>query len=294
MSNCAGKLYVVATPIGNRQDISERALTVLSEVDCIAAEDTRHTRSLLQAYGIDKPLISYHDHNESSRGGELIQRLLAGESIGLVSDAGTPLISDPGYRLVRSAQTEGITVVPIPGPCSPIVALCVSGLPTDRFIFEGFLPAKPTPRRARLQQLAKEARTMVLLESCHRIVPTLADCIAVLGEDREAVIAREMTKMFETIRRDSLGALHDWVCADVYQQKGELVLLIAGQPEVSSESTTNPEVERSLKILMASLSLKQSVQLTVQLTGQRRSEVYPMALTLQKKMEESDLSPSLE
>lgn len=288
VSNFAGKLFVVATPIGHRQDISERALEVLRTVDRIAAEDTRHTRSLLQSYGIDKPLVSCHEHNESERVNELIGRLRAGESLALVSDAGTPLISDPGYRLVRAAQAEGIPVVPVPGPCSPIAALSVGGLPTDRFVFEGFLPARASARRARLQHLADESRTLVMLESCHRIVEMLADCVAAFGAEREAVVARELTKMFETVRRAPLGELVEWVRADPYQQKGELVLLIAGRVEENSAASSDPAIARTLGVLMESLSLKQSVDLTVRLTGSKRGEVYAAALQLQKNFQIKD------
>ena len=288
VSNFAGKLFIVATPIGHRQDISERALEVLRAVDRIAAEDTRHTRSLLQSYGIDKPLVSCHEHNESERVNELISRLQSGESLALVSDAGTPLISDPGYRLVRAAQAAEVSVVPVPGPCSPIVALSVSGLPTDRFVFEGFLPARASARRARLQKLANESRTLVMLESCHRIVETLADCVGAFGAEREAVVARELTKMFETVRRAPLGELTEWVQADSYQQKGEIVLLIAGRAETNATETLDPAVERTLAVLLESLSLKQSVELTVRLTGSKRGEVYAAALQLQKNFQIKD------
>lgn len=223
-----GTLHVVATPIGNRGDLSPRAQQVLRDVDAICAEDTRHTRPLLQQLGIDTPLLALHEHNEAAMAEQLVQRLLQGQSLALVSDAGTPLISDPGFRLVQAARGAGIRVSPVPGPCAFVAALSVAGLPSDRFVFEGFLPAKAGARRERLQALADESRTVVLYESAHRIQDTLADAVAVLGGERRAVLARELTKLFETVLDGTLQQLSATLQADANQRKGEFVLLLAG------------------------------------------------------------------
>ncbi|MDN5850267.1 MAG: 16S rRNA (cytidine(1402)-2'-O)-methyltransferase, partial [Nitrococcus sp.] len=224
----SGVLHIVATPIGNLGDITRRAVDVLRRVDVIAAEDTRHTRRLLAHVGINRPLVSLHEHNEAQRLVGLLARLEAGESIALVSDAGTPLISDPGFRVVQEAQRRGLTVVPIPGACSIIAALSVAGLPTDRFVFEGFLPARASARQRHLQSLRLEPRTLVFLESCHRIVAALHDLMAALGATRTATLARELTKCYETVRLDTLAGLADWVTSEAEQARGELVLVVAG------------------------------------------------------------------
>jgi 16S rRNA (cytidine1402-2'-O)-methyltransferase len=288
VSNFAGKLFVVATPIGHRKDISERALETLQRVELIAAEDTRHTRTLLQGYGIEGSLLSFHDHNEQERLEMLLARLESGDSIALVSDAGTPLISDPGYRLVRAAQDRGIAVHPIPGASSPIAALSVSGLPTDRFLFEGFLPFRATARLERLKQLKTERATLVFLESCHRILETLRDCEMAFGAEREAVIARELTKMYETVHRAPLGELLNWVKNDPNQQRGELVLLVAGESEKPDSEAVNLSVKQTLEVLLKTLSLKESVALAVQLTGCKRKMAYSLALEIQKEFQSRD------
>lgn len=221
-------LHVVATPIGNLGDLSPRALDTLRVVAAICAEDTRHTRQLLSHYGLDKPLVALHEHNEDALAERLVARLLAGDSLALVSDAGTPLVSDPGYRLVRAARAAGVRVSPLPGPCAFIAALSVAGLPSDRFVFEGFLPARAGARRGRLQQLAAESRTLAFYESAHRIEETLTDMAAVFGADRPGVVAREMTKLFETVHDGTLGKLHALVAADPNQRKGEFVVLVQG------------------------------------------------------------------
>jgi 16S rRNA (cytidine1402-2'-O)-methyltransferase len=221
-------LHVVATPIGNLGDLSPRGREILARVAAICAEDTRHTRQLLAHFGIDKPLIALHEHNEDAVVDSLVARLVAGESLALVSDAGTPLVSDPGFRLVRAARDAGIRVSPVPGPCAFIAALSVAGLPSDRFVFEGFLPAKSGARRERLQQLAAETRTLAFYESAHRIEAALADMAAVFGGDRPAVLAREMTKLFETLLDGTLASLQARVGADPNQRKGEFVVLVRG------------------------------------------------------------------
>lgn len=224
----AGTLYVVATPIGNLADLSPRALQALREVSAICAEDTRHTRQLLAHFGIDRPLVAVHEHNEDAIAERLVARLQSGESLAMVSDAGTPLVSDPGYRLVRAARAAGVRVSPLPGPCAFVAALSVAGLPSDRFVFEGFLPAKSAARRERLQRLASETRTLAFYESAHRIEEMLADVAAVFGDDRPAVMAREMTKLFETVLDGTIAELHARVAADPNQRRGEFVVLVQG------------------------------------------------------------------
>jgi 16S rRNA (cytidine1402-2'-O)-methyltransferase len=224
----AGTLYVVATPIGNLGDLSARAREVLAAVDAICAEDTRHTRQLLAQTGIERPLLALHEHNEEDVAWKLVERLRAGETLALVSDAGTPLVSDPGYRLVREVRAAGLKVSPVPGACAAIAALSVAGIPSDRFCFEGFLPAKASGRREKLTALSGESRTMVFYESAHRIEESLADMAAAFGGAREAVIARELTKLFETVLGDTLDDLIAKVAADDNQRKGEFVIVVRG------------------------------------------------------------------
>ncbi|GAB4187987.1 MAG: 16S rRNA (cytidine(1402)-2'-O)-methyltransferase [Wenzhouxiangellaceae bacterium] len=222
-------LWVVATPIGNLRDISARALAVLAQVDAIAAEDTRVTAQLLSHYSVQKPLLALHEHNEAKVVPQLVERMQQGQRIALVSDAGTPLISDPGYRLVRAAQTAELKISTAPGVCALTTALSVSGMATDRFHFEGFLAAKAASRRQRLQELSDYQHTLVFYESAHRVVASLTDMAAVFGGDREACLCRELTKRFETVRRSPLAELAAWVQADADQRRGELVLVVAGQ-----------------------------------------------------------------
>ncbi|MFP5505150.1 MAG: 16S rRNA (cytidine(1402)-2'-O)-methyltransferase [Gammaproteobacteria bacterium] len=272
-----GVLYVVATPIGNRADITARALEVLGTVTRVLAEDTRHSGTLLRALGIATPLLSLHEHNEQAQVDSLLGRLRAGEDLALISDAGTPLISDPGYRLVRAARQAGITVVPVPGPSALIAALSVAGLPTDRFVFEGFLPPKATARRARLQALAAEPRTLVFYEASHRIQECVADLAAAFGAVREAVIARELTKNFEQVQSGALGELEAWLAADPNRLRGEFVVLVAGAPE-PEETDVGPEARRVLAVLLRDLPVKQAAALAAEITGARRNALYQLAL----------------
>ncbi|HRX69703.1 MAG: 16S rRNA (cytidine(1402)-2'-O)-methyltransferase [Candidatus Competibacteraceae bacterium] len=276
-----GALYVVATPLGNLEDISARALRVLREVEGIAAEDTRHTGRLLAHFGIATPLFSLHEHNERARLEPVVERLQRGQSLALVSDAGTPLISDPGFPLVRELRRQGLKVIPIPGPCSLVTALSVAGLPTDRFIFEGFLPAKSAARRARLQGLAHEERTLVFLEASHRIAEMLADLAMVFDEERFAVIARELTKRFEEVHGANLSELLDWLDADPNRRRGEFVVLVHGAPAVVDTVDTQ-EIRRLLAALIEELPLGQAVAVAVKATGLKRKALYELALRLEK------------
>jgi len=257
--------------------MSQRALDTLERVSLIAAEDTRHTAMLTRHFGITTPLVAYHDHNEQEATEQLINRLQGGESVALVSDAGTPLISDPGYRLVRGAHDCGVEVIPLPGPCAAIVALSASGLPTDSFHFAGFLPAKSTPRRARLAELAAYSATIVLYEAPHRIVSTLNDALEAFGGAREAVLVRELTKTYETIRRASLEDLVSWVEGDQNQQKGEQVLLIAPAPRASKEGVTDRE-RQLLKRLAEELPPRKAAALGAELTGHKARYLYDLLL----------------
>lgn len=272
-----GQLYVVATPIGNRADISQRALQVLKAVACVLAEDTRHSGALLRSLGIATPLQSLHDHNEQAQIEPILARLRAGDDLALVSDAGTPLISDPGYRIVQAARAAGLVVVPVPGPSALIAALSVAGLPTDRFVFEGFLPAKSVGRRTRLQALIEEPRTLVLYESSHRIQDCLADLVELFGAHREAVIARELTKAFEQVQGGSLSELQDWLAADSNHLRGEFVVLVAGAP-APVETEVSSEAERVLKILLKAMPVKQAASIAAEITGARKNALYQFAL----------------
>jgi len=271
-----GILYIVATPIGNLLDITHRAVQVLQTVDLIAAEDTRHSRPLLLHYGIQTKVLALHAHNEGSRSELLLQNLLQGQSIALISDAGTPLISDPGYILVEAARRKGIKVVPIPGPSAVITALSAAGLPTDKFIFEGFLPPKTGARQKRLAELKVETRTLVFYEAPHRILELFADMIAVLGPDRHAVVARELTKQFETLHGDKLSALSAWLEADPNQQRGEFVILVKGYVPCQTDKLTS--AEEVLRVLLTELPVKQAASLASRLTGAKKNELYQWAL----------------
>lgn len=280
-----GTLYVVATPIGNLEDISARALRILAEVALIAAEDTRHSARLLQHFGIGTQLVACHDHNEREQGGRLVERLLAGENLALVSDAGTPLVSDPGFHLVRAARRAGVKVVPVPGPSALIAALSAAGLPSDRFSFEGFLPAKATGRQQRLQALVADPRTLIFYEAPHRLLESLQDMQAIFGSERMAVLGRELTKTFETIKDAPLAELCTWVAADSNQQRGECVLLIEGWQAPEGEDALSTEVLRVLDLLLAELPLKRAAALAAEITGVRKNLLYQAALERQKSAE---------
>ena len=267
-----GCLYVVATPIGHRDDMSARAISTLHAVTVIAAEDTRHSRPLLQYHGVDTPLVALHEYNERDAVDALVRRLLAGDAVALISDAGTPLISDPGFRLVRAARAAGVRCVPIPGACAAIAALCASGLPSDRFVFEGFLPPKAAARRTRLQQLSGDARTIIFYESSHRIAESVADMRDILGATREAVLARELTKMFETILGEPLGELATRIATDPDQQRGECVVLVAGRGEEADAKVT--EGQRVFAILRAELPPAKAAKLAAVISGAPRKALY--------------------
>lgn len=281
MANRKGALYVVATPLGNLTDITRRAVETLQQVHCIAAEDTRHSRVLLTHYNIQTPCTAYHEHNEREMLPVLLDRLQRGESIALITDAGTPLISDPGFPLVREARRSGIDVVPIPGPSALIAALSVSGLPTDRFVFEGFLPAKSASRRARLEELRTETRTLVFYEASHRIVESLQDMRDIFGAERGVVVARELTKMYESVRADTLEEALQRVSADENQQKGEFVVMVHGAVP-AEDGAQHAEAERILRILCAELPPARAAALVAKITGLRKNALYDRAVALSK------------
>jgi len=268
----AATLHVVATPIGNLADLSPRAQEVLRSVAAICAEDTRHTGQLLSHFGIGKPLVALHDHNEEAVTERVVARLLAGESLALVSDAGTPLVSDPGFRLVRAARAAGVRVSPVPGACAAIAALSVAGLPSDRFVFEGFLPAKAAARRERLQRLAGETGTLVFYESSHRIAESLADMAAAFGGERPAVVARELTKLFETVLDGSLEQLLAAVQADDNQRKGEFVVMVQGAGD--DEQAKIAEGRRLYAKLNEHLPPSTAAKLAAELSGAPRKALY--------------------
>jgi 16S rRNA (cytidine1402-2'-O)-methyltransferase len=268
----AGTLYVVATPIGNLGDLTPRARAVLAGVTAIGAEDTRNTAVLLGQFGIQTPLIAVHDHNEGDIAAKLVVRLQAGDSLALVSDAGTPLVSDPGYRLVRAVREAGLPVVPVPGACAAIAALSVAGIPSDRFCFEGFLPVKGGARRERLGELLSETRTLVFYESSHRIEESLADLVAVFGAEREATLGRELTKRFETLLGPRLGAIQQAVANDANQRKGEFVLVVRGS--VDREAAQLAEGKRLYAKLAAHLKPSQAAKLAAELSGAPRKALY--------------------
>jgi 16S rRNA (cytidine1402-2'-O)-methyltransferase len=267
-----GCLWVVATPIGHRDDLSARAIVALREVAVIAAEDTRHSRPLLVHHNIDTPLIALHDHNERDAVDAIVRRMAAGDSVALISDAGTPLISDPGFRLVRAARAAGIRCIPVPGACAAIAALSVAGLPSDRFVFEGFLPPKAAARRSRLQELGGDARTLIFYESSHRVAESLADMRDIFGATREAVLARELTKMFETVLGEPLVELAARVAADPDQQRGECVILVAGRGEEADAKLV--EGQRIFAILREELPPAKAAKLAAAITGAPRKELY--------------------
>jgi 16S rRNA (cytidine1402-2'-O)-methyltransferase len=276
MDQGTGTLFVVATPIGNLQDMQPRAIEVLKSVALIAAEDSRHSGPLLRHFEISSPVMAYHDHSDQQRTDAILSRLLAGEDVALISDAGTPLISDPGYRLVDLAHQKGVRVCPVPGACAMVAALSASGLPTDRFSFAGFLPAKSQARINVLSNYLTVTDTTVFYEAPHRLLDTLQDMLATFGGDRVVVLARELTKMFETVRRLPLNEMVDWVASDSNQQRGECVLLLKG---VAAEvSSIDAEVEHVMRTLAAELPLKQAAALASKITGHKKNALYQWAV----------------
>ena len=276
-----GELYLVATPIGNMKDMSPRAVDTLNEVDLVAAEDKRRSSRLFSYFNIKTPMISYHDHNEDKQIQKIIDLLLCGKSVALVSDAGTPLISDPGYRLVRTAKNNGLKVSTIPGPCALIAAISASGLPSDRFIFEGFLPAKSSARIAKIQSISSELRTIIFYEAPHRILEALEDMLVVINPLRQIFLARELTKTHETFLSGTLIEVLELVRADINQQKGEIVLVLAGRDPSEGNPDTN-ESDRILSILLEELPLKQAASLVAKITGGQKNIFYKLALSLKK------------
>lgn len=280
-SKLSGSIYVVATPIGNLNDLSPRAQQVLSEVDLIAAEDTRHSEHLLRQFNINTPMTAYHEHNELEKTDFLITKVLTGSNIAIISDAGTPLISDPGFRLIARAREQGIKVIPIPGPCAAIAALSVSGLPTDKFLFIGFLPAKSTARKKELSLYKESDFTVVIYESSHRIVATLKD-IKELYPARKLTIARELTKTFETILSGTAAELSDILQQDSNQQKGEFVLVFGPAEKKASNEAAEVEHVELLALLLEELPLKKAVTLAAKITGERKNQLYDLALKMSK------------
>jgi 16S rRNA (cytidine1402-2'-O)-methyltransferase len=273
----SGVLHIVSTPVGNLDDITRRALSVLAEVDAVAAEDTRHTARLLEELGIRQTLISYHDHNEQERTPQLVERLQRGDNLALVSDAGTPLVSDPGYRLVRACHQAGIRVVPIPGASALLAALVVAGLPTDRFVFEGFLSSKGAGRTAALRRISESAVTSVIYEAPHRILTLLDELVAALEPDREVVLCRELTKHFETVLPGRIGHIRERVAADSNQQRGEIVLLVAPAPE---RVVDDAELARLARLLLAELPASRAAKVLAAWSGRKKNELYDWLETL--------------
>jgi 16S rRNA (cytidine1402-2'-O)-methyltransferase len=282
-----GRLQVVATPIGNMDDVSSRVREALESADAIAAEDTRRTLALLECLGISRPLLSLHEHNESRRVPEILARLARGETIALVSDAGTPLLSDPGFELVRGAIDGGFTVEPIPGPSALTAALAVAGLPVSRFCFEGFLPPRRSERRAQLARLADEPRTLIFFEAPHRIAATLADAAAELGDERPAVVARELTKAHETVYRGTLGTLARRALEEENFRRGELTVLVGGAPPVEG-GVDGALLRRAVALLSKELPPGRAAAVAAQLTGATRAEAYALIERRSSPPAESD------
>lgn len=282
LSEQGGTLYIVATPIGNLDDMSPRAAAILSRVGVIAAEDTRHSGRLLQHLGIRKPMMALHEHNERDKVGQVLEKLAEGQDVALISDAGTPLISDPGFVLVREARARGCRVAPVPGACALISALSAAGLPTDRFIFEGFLPSRQGARKKTLERMVMESATMVFYESPHRIVDTVRDIEQVMGAEREVVLARELTKTFETFYAGHAAVVRERLEADPHGSRGEFVVMVHGASAQES-SAGSAEVDRILALLLAELPVKKAAKLAAELTGSSKNELYQRALELKVK-----------
>ena len=278
MNDLTGILYIVATPIGNLQDITQRALETFSHVDLIAAEDTRHSGLLLSHYGIKKPFFALHDHNEQEKAHILVEKLKQGSHIALISDAGTPLISDPGFHLVRQCREAGIRVVPLPGACAAITALCASGIASDRFCFEGFLPAKSKARKDKLENIAEEDRTLIFYESTHRILDTLEDMQSMLGEERYIVLAREITKTWETITGNTIKNLREWLLEDPNRTKGEMVLIVEGKPKSDNNEEISPQAVKALELITEELPLKKAAAIVAELYGYKKNALYQLGL----------------
>jgi 16S rRNA (cytidine1402-2'-O)-methyltransferase len=277
-----GTLFVVATPIGNLRDLSPRATEVLREADVLLAEDTRHTQQLLHACAIDRDggLESLHEHNERERVAGLVERLLRGSDMALVSDAGTPLMSDPGALLVSAAASAGVPIVAVPGPCAAIAALSIAALPAERFAFEGFLPAKASARRRRLAALAAETRTLVFYEAPHRLPESLEDLAAAFGGERAAVVAREITKKFETVYRGTLASLAQRAAQDADMSRGEIVIVVHGSAVLESDDQGAAAAESVLRALLEDLPVSQAAKIAARITGRGRSELYERALAI--------------
>ena len=278
MTDLTGILYIVATPIGNLQDITQRALDTFAQVDLIAAEDTRHSGLLLSHYGIKKPFFALHDHNEQEKAHILVEKLKQGSHIALISDAGTPLISDPGFHLVRQCRDAGIRVVPLPGACAAITALCASGIASDRFCFEGFLPAKSKARKDKLENIAEEDRTLIFYESTHRILDTLEDMQSVLGGERYIVLAREITKTWETITGNTIKNLREWLLEDPNRTKGEMVLIVEGKPKSDNNDEISPQAVKALELIAEELPLKKAAAIVAELYGYKKNALYQFGL----------------
>ena len=274
----SAQLFVVATPIGHLDDMSYRAIDVLKSVSLIAAEDTRTSAQLMKHFNISTPLTACHEHNESNKIDILVQKLLNGEDMALISDAGTPLISDPGFKLVRAAQASGIRVIPVPGACAAIAALSAVGLPSDRFSFQGFLASKQSQRLQQLEKLKDETQTLIFYEAPHRILDSVKDMAAVFGADRPVGFAREITKTFETIKKMALGELVEFIAADHHQQKGEIVLVVGGASE--EKDMEQEKLDQLLQRLLQDLSVKAASQLAADLTGIKKKIAYQRALEL--------------
>lgn len=277
MTTQSGNLYIVATPIGNLDDISQRAIKTLSTVAWVAAEDTRHSGKLLSHLGISAKMLALHDHNEKQRAATLLQKLQAGEDVALISDAGTPLISDPGYSLVRLCRDAGVRVVPIPGPCALISALCCAGLPTDKFHFIGFLPAKSQQRQNVLSAIPQGVGTLICYETARRIKDCLEDVVKVFGVERELVLAKELTKTFENFVYGTAAEITAWLDEDPARCQGEMVLMIG--PTLVAEEDINPAAQQTLKLLMSELPLKKAAALTAEIHGEKKNALYKLGLS---------------
>ncbi|HIO91760.1 MAG TPA: 16S rRNA (cytidine(1402)-2'-O)-methyltransferase [Leucothrix mucor] len=280
-SDQQGVLYVVATPIGNLGDITQRAIEILSSVDKVCAEDTRNTRKLLTHLGLKKNLVALHDHNERQKIDSIVEWLERGENLALVSDAGTPLISDPGYHLVKALRDLNFQVVPIPGASAIIAALSVAGLATNKFSFEGFLPAKEVGRKQALMLNSESSYTQVYYESSHRIVHSVATMLVVFGEDKQVVLARELTKLYEQFFHGTLAELHQWLLDDAMHQKGEFVIMLAASEKGGEESDSfESSIDQLLSILLEELPVKQTAKIAAKLTGKSKNILYKQAMSL--------------